>query len=40
MLRKYCNSFLSDFKVKDIWVERDRQLLEEVIDRVAEETLI
>ena len=40
MLRKYCNSFLSDFKVKDIWVERDRQLLEELIDRVAEGTLI
>ena len=40
MLRKYCNSFLCDFKVKDIWMERDRELLEEVIDRVAEGSLI
>jgi hypothetical protein len=34
LLRKYCNAFLSDFKVKDIWTSKDKKVLSDTIARV------
>jgi hypothetical protein len=40
LLRKYCNAFLSDFKIKDVWTEKDRDQLAGTIRRVDDESVV
>ena len=40
LLRKYCNAFLADFKPRDIWTYKDKDLLQTLINKANQEVLL
>jgi hypothetical protein len=40
LFRKYCNAFLSDFKAKDFWNSKDKEMISAILLNLHESIII